>query len=1154
MNTPTPTLQNRDVYRQDPDEISLLNHGVAAMTDAATADERRILRFELRHFVCAGQYRGGLVRILESYLRHQGQPEQPAAWISGFFGSGKSHLAKMLRFLWTDFTFPEDGATARGLARLPDEVRDLLAEVSTLGRRGRGLHAAAGTLGAGAGDSVRLALLGIVFKSAGLPESWPLAQFCLWLKKNRLYDRVRAAVEAEGRPFRRELQDLYVSPVIARALLAADANIARDEREVRAVLRGQFPKAADITTDQFVDALQEALAAGGALPATAIILDEVQQYIGEDTNRSYVVQEVVEACSKRFGGRLLFVGTGQTALSGTAALHRLQGRFAVNVELSDADVETVIRRVVLAKRQDRVAAVRAALEANAGEIGRHLTGSRIGPRAEDQEILVDDYPLLPVRRRFWEYTLRAVDRAGTAGQLRTQLRIVYDAIRRTAGEPLGSVVPADFLFDEQASSLQQSGVLLRELHETIVRQRADGSADGLLKSRLCALVFLIRKLPREAGADIGVHATAEALADLLVRDLATDGAALRGRLPALLDELVAAGTLMQLGRELSLQTRESSDWEAEFRNRQRRLAGDPAAMSSVRSTLLGSAVQAALGPLRLTHGASKEPRKLALHFGSEPPPEGRDLPVWVRDGWGAAERSVLAEARAAGADDPVIHLFVPKSDADALARLIAARGAAQETLDYQGIPSGPEGIEARGGMETRLTAAERNLQAMMARAAGGAKVFQGGGHERPESTVAEKVRAAASASLERLFFRFKDADHDRWPAVIERARGGAESPLAALDFNGKTADHPVCAAVLAWVGAGKRGREVRAHFSAPPCGWPRDAIDGALLSLFATGHLRATANGVAVAPRGLDQTKVSRTDFRVETATVAAPQRLQARKLFQSAGVDCKPNEEVEAAGRFLDRLLELAAGAGGEAPLPVRPDTGAVEELRSRAGNEQLLAVLDRHDQLAANLADWTAAGQLAAARLPAFRRLQALARHAEGLAAAGAALPQLAALVEHRRLLDATDPVPDLAARLTDALRAALARSQAGYDETYQAERQRLEQAESWRQLDPARRREILDRLRLEPVTAGATGTEREVLESLDRISLDGWRTRTAALPQWFAQARAAADRLVEPEIRHHKLTGATLRTPADVRAWIETTERELLNQVEQGPVVIG
>ena len=440
-------MKNRDVYQQDPDRITLLNNGVAAMTDALDEDERRTLRFELEHFVCEGQYRSGLVRILETYLGHQGQPEQPAAWISGFFGSGKSHLAKMLRFLWMDYTFPEDGASARGLARLPNDVTELLAEISTLGRRGHGLRAAAGTLGAGAGDSVRLALLGIVFKSAGLPEGYPQARFCLWLRKNGIYDQVRAAVEAEGRIFLRELNDLYVSPRIATALLSVDPSFADGERAARAALRAQFPKPKDITTDEFVAALQDALAPDGGMPGTVVILDEVQQYIGDDTDRSYIVQEIVEACSKRFGDRLLFVGTGQTALSGnTAALQRLQGRFTVNVELSDHDVETVIRRVVLAKRPDRINEIQSSLDACAGEIDRHLAGTRIAPRSDDKSILVDDYPLLPVRRRFWEHTLRAVDRAGMAGQLRTQLRIVYDAIRRTADEPLGTVVPADFLF------------------------------------------------------------------------------------------------------------------------------------------------------------------------------------------------------------------------------------------------------------------------------------------------------------------------------------------------------------------------------------------------------------------------------------------------------------------------------------------------------------------------------------------------------------------------------------------------------------------------------------------------------------------------------------------------------------------------------------
>ncbi|MCU7849286.1 MAG: BREX system P-loop protein BrxC [Candidatus Thiodiazotropha sp. (ex Lucinoma kastoroae)] len=1147
-------MKNRDIYQRDPSKITLLNNGVATMTDALTDDERRTLRFELEHFVCEGEYQRGLVRILDSYVSSQGQPEQPAAWVSGFFGSGKSHMAKMLRFLWTDYTFPEDGASARGLARLPNDVQDLLKEISTLGKRGHGLHAAAGTLGAGAGDSVRLALLGIAFKSAELPESFPQARFCLWLKKNDIYDPVCAAVEAEGRDFRRELNDMYVSPLIAKALLSADSNFAANEKDARAALRAQFPKPKDITTDEFVSALQDTLAPNGNMPCTVIILDEVQQYIGEDTGRSYVVQEVVEACSKRFGDRLLFLGTGQTALSGTPALQRLQGRFTVNVELSDTDVETVTRRVVLAKRPDRVNDVKSTLDGNAGELDRHLVGTKIGPRSEDKAVLVEDYPLLPVRRRFWEHALRAVDRAGTAGQLRTQLRIVYDAIRRTADDPLGTVVPADFLFEEISANLLQSGVLLREVNETIVEQD-DGTPDGRLKSRLCALVFLIRKLPREAGVDIGVRATAEALADLLVKDLAKDGSELRGLLPKLLDELVAAGTLMKLDDEYSLQTRESSEWEAEFRNRQTKLVNDPTRMSSKRAQLLGSAVQDAIGSVKLLHGKCKEPRKLALHFGTEPP-QGttHEIPVWIRDGWGADEKNVIADARAAGPDSSVIHVFVPKSRADALARVIAAQSAAKDTLEYKGVPSTPEGIEARQGMETRLTEAANSLRSLVAEVIDGAKVYQGGGSERLEASLLDKVKEAANASLDRLFYDFKDADDHRWPKVIERARKGAEHPMEALDYSGKTEDHPVCSAVLSFVGSGKKGKDVRAHFSAPPYGWSRDAVDAALISLFGTGHLRATANGTPLKPGQLDQAKVSSTDFRVESATIDTRQRLKLRKLLQTANVACKPNEEAVVAGEFLTRLGELGRGAGGEAPLPERPDTSHLLDLQSLAGNEQLVGILNRYDELLKNIEDWSKARDLAEKRLPAYKRLHSLARHAEGLDAAKEAQPQIEAIAANRGLLDTTDPVPDLTKALVDALRAALASAEKRYSEIYDQESERLEAAESWQKIDQKDRDRILKGVHIAKVTKGATGTEQEVLESVERISLDAWRTRTAALPQLFVDARIQADKLVEPKTHHVKLGSATLHTPEEIKAWVEKTEQELLEQLKQGPIVVS
>src|SRR5208283_4067774 len=161
-------MLNKELFQRDPSTSKLMNDGVAAVKDASTPQELETLRYELSHFVCEGQYKEGIIRILESYVSNINSASQPAAWISGFFGSGKSHLEKMLRHLWVDTAFPDTGDTARGLTHLPAEVKELLKELDTLGKRYGGLHAAVGALPAGGGLNVRLAVLGIIFKSKGL--------------------------------------------------------------------------------------------------------------------------------------------------------------------------------------------------------------------------------------------------------------------------------------------------------------------------------------------------------------------------------------------------------------------------------------------------------------------------------------------------------------------------------------------------------------------------------------------------------------------------------------------------------------------------------------------------------------------------------------------------------------------------------------------------------------------------------------------------------------------------------------------------------------------------------------------------------------------------------------------------------------------------
>lgn len=1147
-------MKNSEIYERNPAATKLLNDGVAAVSEGASLKEIETLRYELEHFVCEGQYKEGTIRILESFLGNISSTGQPAAWVSGFYGSGKSHLLKMLRHLWVDTKF-DDGVTARGLVRLPPEVADLLKELSTAGKRHGGLHAASGTLPSGGGASVRLSVLSIVLRSKDLPESLPQARFCLWLKKNGFYDKVRKSVESAGKDFIRELQDLYVSPLLAKALLAADPGFAPAETQARATLRAQFPVVEDISTADFVRTIREVISTDGHIPCTIIVLDEVQLFIGDSSQRSLDVQEVAEALCKQLDSRILLIGAGQTALAGSMQLlQRLRGRFTIPVELSDLDVETVTRRVVLAKKADKVKAVKDCLDSHAGEIDRQLANTTIAARPEDRDIIVDDYPLLPVRRRFWEHALRAADVPGTTAQLRTQLRIVYDAVRASANENLGTIVPADFIFEQLQPDLLRTGVLLREIDEMIRRFDSDPQ-DGHLKRRLCGLIFLIRKLPRNQGADIGVRATAGMLADLLVSDLGSDGAGLRRDVPRILQKLVDEGKLIKLDEEFSLQTRESSEWEREFRNRQARINNDMTAISAKRVALFSAAFDKAVGGIKLLHGKSKEPRKLVLHFGEQAPTaKGHEIPVWVRDGWGDSAAAVLNDARTAGADSPIIYVFAEKSSAEDLKKAIVDYESVKSTLDFKGVPNTDEGREAQNAMRARLQDAEARRDEIVRQIVESAKVFQGGGTECFELIVGEKVRAGAEASLDRLFPNFRDADHDRWDGVISRAKNGDEAALQAVSFNDKPEKHPVCAAILSTVGSGKKGKEIRTVFEDSPYGWPRDAVDAGLILLHTSGHLRAVHNGATLRTGQLDQAKISVTDFRAESINIDATQKIKLRKLFQSAGIQCKPGEEAAQAPNFLNKLTEIGNSAGGEPPLPERPSMGHLESLRGLAGNEQLSALLTQHDTLAQQLKEWSGRAELAGRRKPAWETLRKLLSHGNHQPEILELRKQADAVLNDRRLIEPSDPVPSIHKVAAKHLREAVSLAFSQYSAVFKQQTAELEANENWRALKPAQQQKLLDEAGISALPKLDVGDDTALLQCLESCPLDSWKIKTTAVPQQFIQALLAAAKVLEPKTQQVRLTSPTLKTAEDVKRWVAEKEKGLLAHIKKGPVVIS
>jgi len=1149
-------VTNREIFRRDPIASQLANNGQARIQDEATEQERVILREELQSFVCEGQYADGLTRILETYLRSLGGTQQPCAWVSGFYGSGKSHLLKMLAHLWVNTEFPEVGATARTLVHaLPPDIAAALRELDTQGRRLGGLRAAAGTMPFGDSHGVRLVVLGIVLRAVGLPDNYAQARFCLYLRRNGYYAAIEAAVLAKGRALRAELNDLYVSPVLHDALAEVDPGYA-DRRAARETLREQFPQRDDITTGEFLSLVREVLAVDGKLPCVLIALDEIQLYVGDSHERATQVIEVAEAVSKQLDSRVLLVGAGQTALSATPLLQKLRDRFTVPVELSDADVESVTRKVLLDKKPDRIAEVEARLEVSSGEIARHLQGTSIAPRPEDRKLLVSDYPILPSRRRLWEQALRGLDPSGTKSLLRSQLKLVQEALRHVGERPLGTVVAADFLFENLRPDLLSQGVLLAEIDNRIQALARGGEEERLL-SRICGLVFLLRRLPSEGASDLGVRATADVLADLLVEDLAADGARLRSEMPRLLRRLLEEERLLvEIGGEYHLQTREGAEWDREFRERQARLANQTEEIQRERTNRFATAVQGVARSVRIQQGIAKEARKVVLHFSEEAPvASGAEIPVWVREEWSVSQKAFLDSARAAGIPSPTIFVLIQRAHAEDLKRRIADAAAARQTLDFKGNPSNPEGMQARNAMQSRFQAAEASRDELIRSLIGAARVVQGGGTEIYGTSLEEKLREAATAALDRLFPRFREADHRGWRTAYDRARNGVETPFQAVDWTGPTDQHPVAREVLAAIGAGCEGRELRKRFAESPFGWPQDALDAAIVALHASGHLTARYKGTTLAAGQLDQTKIPATELRVQAVTLTVQEKIRLRQLFQHAGLVASPADDLAArSGDFLRELRQRAAAAGGPPPLATAPTVSELDELEGLAGNERLKRILENAAKLGEMLDRLQATATLVESRRPAWERLECLVRLGEGLESLTSARRQAEAVRTERRLLAEPDLVAPLRREVADALRAEVLAARTRWHEAFAGESAHLAASEIWRQLTNPQRDEILCDLQLTPLPERSVGSEDELIAELNARPLNSWPERIDALRTRFAGAFTRAARLLEPTVRSVKLTSQALRTEADLRVWLARTEKQLSQELKQGPIVIG
>ena len=1153
------TTLNHEVFYNDPTTYALPNDGVARVGPLPENREDKqwaVARYELEHFVCEGSYHDGLKRILTSYIQNLDQGSQPAAWVSGFFGSGKSHLVRVLEFLWSDLRFA-DGATARGLCNLPPGIQEALKELTTEARRTGGIWSAAGTLSSGDSDDPRLAVLQVVLRSADLPDILDIARVHLWLAHEGILDDMREKLRAIGKEKDMELP--FVSEHLAQVLLELKPGFADSTTQATEFLSNQFITNRQMTNAELIKLMKDVFilkgSARGQIPLVLLVLDEVQQYltIGEGSKQLLAFQDIIEECCKSFGGKLLIVATGQEALEANTLLQRLQGRFSVPVQLESKDVDVVLHQTVLRKKESMKRPLQLVFDQVNGEISRHLGGTKLAHQMEDDDALLLDYPLLPTRKRLWDRILHAVDTGGMSTQLRTQLRLAYEGSRSTALEPIGSVIPADFIFDQLSTYLIRNGLLADEINE-MIRKEDDGTPDGNLRSRICALIYLIQYVDES----FGVNANAQTLSDLLVTDLPAGSEILRKEVPELLLELNDRGVISDVGnRVYQIQTKEGKAWDSDYRTKLVQYRADDSKIMFKRDELLSHAVDTKLRGLSLVQGKSKTPRQAELTvFGSQKPEIGTKVPVWIRHGWEVPESQVRTEAQEEGTESPLLMVFLPRMHHNEIRNEIAGMLAATELLQSRPTPTTSEGHQARTNIEAKCRNHETKLTEYITSILANTKLYPGGGSPVDCPDLVKAVRDAAQNSILRMFPRFSDADAVGWDRVIPRVKADAKSPLETIGFSRATEEHPVCKEILRRLHSGpKTGNEIRNILDAPPFGWPRDAIDGALIALCASEHLVATLQRRPVPAKEIDRKNLGKMEFRTETVVLSVDDKIALRGVCSALAIPTEGVAEVELARSVRDAVSTLAGKTGGTAPLPEPEVPAYLPELRVLSGNHLVKAIVARQSEIRGDVRGWQQTAGRIEMRTPAWEQLKTLIDYAEGLDVLGEVREQCDAIIERRSLLDDPDPVPPLLQKIRSDLREALTEGAKQVKHAQEAVLAELQDDALWLRLPESQKGDLLSRHDLVVQSLSPLEDDEAIIAQIKKTPLTSFAQTARLIGGSLSDIRAEMARMLEPKTVTVRLSsGIVVRTEEDLDSYLGDLRVRAMSELEKGnPVVL-
>jgi hypothetical protein len=535
------------------------------------ADDTAHLGTEVDEYVLTNEAAKGLEAVLEEYTDYT---NANGVWISGFFGSGKSHLLKMLAHLLGDVQGQEFSRE-----RVSESFRDkaegaflppLLGKAARIPAKSLlfNIDQKATLISKDQTDALLKVFVKVFDDSRGYyGNQGHVARFERDLDNRGQYEEFKAAyARIAGRDWAQGREEGILEEL---NVAAAYAEVTGDTGATPANILTKYRNEYAMSIEDFAEEVREWLDRQEPGFRLNFFVDEVGQFIGSNTHLMLNLQTIAESLNTKCAGRSWVFVTSQEDMDKVLGdrtkaqgndFSKIQARFATRVKLTSADVEEVIRKRLLEKNAAGKAALRPIYDeqaANVKTLFSFVDGAKTYRNYTDEDHFVGTYPFVSYQFPLFQAAIEGISdhnvfegRNSSVGE-RSMLGVVQQVAKEIGDVEVGTLATFDQMFAGIRASLKSAAQRSIDV--------AERNLDNKLAVRLLKALFLVKYVE-------SFHATARNLTVLVYDRFGLDLPALSKRVTEALALLEAQTYIQRSGNVFEYLTNEEQVIEEEIKN------------------------------------------------------------------------------------------------------------------------------------------------------------------------------------------------------------------------------------------------------------------------------------------------------------------------------------------------------------------------------------------------------------------------------------------------------------------------------------------------------------------------------------------------------------------------------------------------------------